>query len=268
VLQFLHGLGLSGALLAAVLFLGRPSSALGDFEVVFDHGGAPITLDAKTQKPTLSEGESTAGTSVIYSVGQITFLNLIDSPNGFSDGFNISATIVGSNSPATSTAAAISLSRLSNKNQSSGRGTLSIISGDTGSTAPTGKVTLTGTTSALAFGTNASNVADSFISYLETTNTQFGEQSSAHPIDPAIIAASTSESGNTYSKLDITHTPYSIPEVEKVSLGGGDRPTVVSSETDVFLPSPSGLALVLAAVPFLGAVFWRRSLTSTSATAR
>jgi hypothetical protein len=254
---------LLAAILAGIAMAGLAKPARADFEVVFEFGGAKVTLDRTTSTTTTSGGASTSGATIDYSVaGEITVTGLVVSPTGTTGGFKISSTIADSNNPGTSKVAEITLSSLQMTNRSGSSGTLTITEGDTGFTAPAGNVTLHSTISATASGLNLSDGTVVFNSYLDTNNgqnTTSGAGVNGTSTINLTIAAGNSKSGNADLTLSNIGTPYSVTEVGKFTLGGtsthNDQYTDGSTGTDVLAPAPSGLVLAASAVlltlPFL-----------------
>jgi hypothetical protein len=257
---------LGAALLGAVLILVGIAPARGDFEVQLSYGGATILIDGTTGQVTTSGGASTKGAIVDTSTtGTIGILNLTVSNNGTTGGFKISATIADSNSPGTPAAAIIDLSSLTITNQTgvTGNSTLTVTSGDTGFTAPTGQVSLLSTASATASGNNKSNASFTFTSYMDTTNAQFGRQRGTSTITLNPIAPGSSGSGNVYLTTVVNpqtpQPPYSLTEIETITLANGDKLTDGSTGTSLLAPAPLGWVLLLSALPCLGVGLWRRS---------
>jgi hypothetical protein len=242
-------------LLGLALFLGRGSPARGDFEVIFSYNGATITLDGTTQQTTATGGASLGGALIDYSTpGTISISNLTISTTGTSGGFRVSATVADSNSPGSGTAATIDLSSLSIQNRSSAQGTLTITTSDTGFTAPTGQLSLMSTISATAAGTNKASAQVTFNSSVSFANSTFGTpQINLSPITPG-----SSLSGNSALVVNVTSTPYTLSQVEAVTLGAGDKLTDGSTGTTLIVPAPSGLTLLLCGLPCLGIGLWRR----------
>jgi hypothetical protein len=204
----------------------------------------------------VSGGASVGSALIDYSTpGTISIYNLTISNTGTTGGFKVKATIADSNSPGVNNVASIDLSSLTITNQTgvSGNSTLTMTTGDTGFTQPTGpNVTVTSTISGTTAGTNSANASIQFDSYLDTTNTQFGTQQLLIPtihLDP--IAPGSSQSGNSVGTLVGTPIPYSLTQVAQITLANGDKLTDGSSGTTVTAPAPAGLLLALSCIPVL-----------------
>ncbi len=254
------------AILAGIAMCGLAPPARADFEVQFSYGGATILIDGTTQSVSVSGGAAmpAAGSIDFSTPGTITINSLTISPNGTTGGFAVSATIADSNSPGANNIASIDLSSLSIKNKTgiTGNSTLTITSGDTGFTQPTSPpaVLLASTISATAAGTNSHSATVTFNSYLDTTNQQFGEGQGTPTIALGPITAGNSASGNSLAYLSGTPIPYSLTEVETVTLANGDKLTDGSSGTTATAPAPTGLSLALSGLPVLGVFYLRRRL--------
>jgi collagen type VII alpha len=260
------------AVLAGLTMAGLALPARADFEVKFSYGGATVTIDDTLGSVSVSGGASTAGATIIYGSGTVSIYNLTVSNTGSTGGFSVSATIADSNSPGAATAY-IDNSSLQIKNQTgvAGNSTLTITTGDTGFTLPTGGPgTLTSTISATASGANAANAKVVFNSYIDTTNTQFGipGTGSTPTITLNPIAPGTSGSGNSTATVGTTPVPYSLTQVGQYTLAystatsTGDKFTDGSSGTTLTSPAPAGLVLLLTGVPmlYLGARAARRRI--------
>jgi hypothetical protein len=253
----------SGAVLAGIAMTGLAPPARADFEVMLNYGGATITLDGTTQTVSASGGASTSGAIITYKAGQIKVWNLTISPNGSSGGFTIDATIAQSNSPGVNNVATIGLSSLDITNQTgvNGNSTLTITTGDTGFTQPTGSNTVgvTSTISATAAGTNSADATVIFHSYVDTTNKQFGTQAGTPGIT-FTVTPGNSNHDNSFAFLSGQPIPYSITQVAQITLANGDALTDGSSGTTVTAPAPASMMLALSALPILGGVYLRRAV--------
>jgi hypothetical protein len=251
------------------IFFGPAVPARADFEVQFSFGGATITFDNTTGTYSTAGGASVSGATmngVALSggtftpvAGTMTISGLVISPSGTTGGFKVNTTVTDSNSPGSSVAT-IDFSSLSIKNQSGASGTLSVLNGDTGFTSPTGaKGTLESSISASAAAANGSNATVKWASFIDTTNAQFGTQQgiAGEPVTLTIAHGGT-KSSDLFGSVTPTPTPYSMTEQLSITLANGDSLTDLSGVTNLTVPVPAGIALVLSGMPVLG-LGWLRA---------
>jgi len=266
-----------GFLLAGIALLGAAAPARANFQVQFSYNGTTVNVDGTVHQVTVTNSTGTTtynGSYIAFgggafvdtsTSGSINVYNLTVGKGATNGGFNVSASIAKSNMPGTPTVATIDMSSLSITNNSgvSGKGTLTMITGDTGFTAPQRPVaTLVSTMSATAAGTNNDTADVTFNSYLDNSNHQFGTTGAGIQSTPAInlsgITAGTSKSDNQSAQVDASQIPYSLTQVERISLSSGDRLSDGSSGTSLMAPAPPGWLLACSGVPFLGAAYLRR----------
>jgi len=259
------------AAVATLSLAGLAAPARAAFEVKFAYGAASILVDwdGTNLTTTTAGGASTAGATITHTVSggfdKINVMGLVVSPTATTGGFAIDASIAKSNSPGTQFIASISLSGLDILNQTgvAGNSLLTITTGDIGFTKPSGAtVGMVSTVSATATGTNSADAKIVFNSYLDTTNTQFGTQQGTPTITLDPLHPGSSLAGNTVAILTGLPTPYSITQVEQITLANGDSLTDGSSGTTVSVPVPAGVVLALTALPGLG-LFIRRRRAAT-----
>jgi len=259
---------LASAAVAVALLIGSGSAARADFEVQFSYGGGVITIDDTTGQATASGGASlngatingtaVSGTSASFTIvnGKITVSGITISPTGTSGGFTIDANISKSNSPGSNFTATLSTSGLDIMNNTgvSGNSTLSILTGDTGYLTPAGSpISIASTVSASADGLNSGNASVIFNSYVDTSNTQFGQPAggAAPTITLSPIAPGGSASGNTQRYVN-GGTPFSLTQLEQITLKNGDSLFDGSSGTTVTAPVPQSMLMALTGLPLLG----------------
>jgi hypothetical protein len=253
-----HKFQLLGAVLVSIALAGTAPPARADFEVQFSFGGASVLIDATTGQITYSGGAKSSGLIYIASPTEVDITSLVVSPNGSSGGFKVTATVAESNSPGAENVATLSLSSLKIVNQGATTGTLTVTTGDTGFTQPKqNPALLTSTMSATASGTNNATNSVVFNSYLDTTNTQFGQQQGS-PTITLSVAPGVSGSDNESAFVNASQTPYSLTQVAQFTLAGGNYFTDGSSGTTVTAPAPAGILLVLSGLPLACLFYLRR----------
>jgi hypothetical protein len=110
----------------------------------------------------------------------------------------------------------------------------------------------------VAKGSLVSGTAQGFA---DKTNTLFGQQfaSTLLTFGPNGTSTSFSQDGEVDGFTTLPGSqPYSLTFTETFTLAGNSSITLTGGNVQTAVPAPTGLVLVLSAVPILGLGFWRR----------